>query len=50
MASKVQVLIRLNKETDVLLRSVLPAKRGALSQFVEEAILEKLERDHGIRR
>lgn len=45
MAVKQKILISLEKETLIKLRSYLPCKKGALSAFVEEAIREKLERD-----
>ncbi len=38
----------IHKETDKALRKILPNKKGALSEFVEKAILEKLEKDYGI--
>jgi len=41
------VQVRLPDDLETLLRKVLPAKKGALSEFVTQAVKEKLEKDYG---
>ena len=45
VADKRSVRVYLSNWVDEKLREVLPARRGALSSFVEEAIIEKLEKE-----
>lgn len=47
MAMKEKILVSLEKETVKRLREHLPCKKGALSEFIEEAIREKLEKSEG---
>jgi len=42
---KVMIGVWISEDLNNSLRKILPAERGALSKFVEEAISEKLERE-----
>jgi len=46
---KVYVHVRIDEELAKIVRKVLEARRGAISEFFEEAVKEKLERDYGIK-
>jgi len=43
------IAVWIPEELNKSLRDILPAKRGSLSQFIVDAISEKLERDYGVR-
>jgi len=42
-----RLLIVMPDELIDKLRDILPAKRGAISQFVRDAVIEKIEREYG---
>jgi len=46
--NKVFIGVKIDTEVNEVMRKVLPAKQGALSEFIEAAIREKLERDYGV--
>ena len=46
---KTMIAVWIPEELNKSLRDILPAKRGSLSQFIVDAISEKLERDYGVR-
>jgi len=46
--NKVFLGVKIDPRINEIMRDILPAKQGAISGFVEEAIREKLERDYGV--
>lgn len=49
MAGKVFLGVKIRSDVNDLMRKTIPARKGSISSFIEEAILEKLERDYGVR-